>query len=186
MRAELAALLLLGVAPQARAQLDAAVRQELRRRLPAYAELAANDVRVPAEVLPLGDQNPAYRCWKLTLTGTHGRRSRELLLRLQSVRDAVGGLWWQAEADLAAAERDPEAAGRLTRQAAQLSTLAERWRQLMAAGAREGLFRVNEPGLFRKRRTVGPELRKEDYTMVYDDAVEGCPPRPATGKIGGT
>lgn len=175
-------------APPADAVFDPVLRG-IELRMPDYVAVEECGVRVPAETLELGESSEQYRCWRLRLTGAHGRQSRGLLERLASVQAHLKGLRANLLRDMARYEGtpkpNPDMESRIASQKAALDELVARFNDLAALGTRTGLLAESENALLGGRRRVSPVIDKEDYTMVYDASAPGCPPREPDGNPGG-
>lgn len=168
----------LGAAPNSPESSDSAL-DAVASRLPAYAALASTDIQVPAPSIALGASSKAYLCWKLQLTGAHGRQVRTVMERLRSIRDAAAGLRDTLSRDLllhASGAGGPALRERILAQDASLDSLRVSYENLLQAGLRGGLLKVSERGLLREGGSVTARLRKDDYTMVHDESQPGCPP----------
>ncbi len=123
-----------------------------------------------------------YRCWRLRLVGDHGKEARKTLSRLASIQAALKSLTADFAAALArygAGERDVPLWASLLEAEKALDGLLERYRQLLASGEEAGLLRRSPAGMFSSRAVVSPILKKDDYTMMYDANIPGCPQRGA-------
>ena len=93
------------------------VLERLEQRMPAYEAVEAASIQVPARSIELGLNAKMYRCWKLKLTGDHGRQALAVFERLRSAQDALKDLKGRLSKDLveyaAAPKPDPELQGRI-------------------------------------------------------------------------
>jgi len=152
--------------------------RELEARLPAYDVALEATLRVPAQVIDLGPSAKMYHCWKLRLTGEHGRQVRGVMENLRSVqsvmKELVGKLTLELASYAASPKPDPEARRRILLLRESLDSLLTRYDTLVALGKRNGFLAASEGGIFGERQAVSPRLHKDDYSMVFDDTVTGC------------
>ena len=154
---------------------------EIEQLLPACDAVAAANLRVPSPTVDLGPSAKMYRCWKLKLTGDQGKQARDILQRLKSVQGTLRDLRKKLDRNLDLYLASPKPDGRtralIRAQHRSLKNLLERYRSLIGIGTRNGLIKVSSGGLLSGKRSVTPRLRNEDYTMVYDHTIPGCPER---------
>lgn len=167
------------------------VLRGIESRLPAYDAAVESSLRIPVQTIELGLSNKMYHCWKLRLTGGHGRQTRGVMENLRSVQSAMkerlGALTQELAAYTAAPKPDLDARRRILAVRDDLDGLLRRYDTLIALGRRNGFLQSSDGGIFGERQTISPRLLKDDYTMVHDDTVPGCGPssQPAEGGRGG-
>lgn len=199
MRPLAAGLLMLALAAPAHARSDPAgggraaagpvdpafepVLRKIETKMPAYDEVAGTMIRVPARTIELGPSARMYRCWKLRLTGDHGKQALRVFERLHSVQSAVKDLKEKLAKDLIRYAGSPkphaELQKRIEEQNEQLGALLTSYRKLIRLGTRNGLLKHSDREMFSGRRSVTPRLKDDDYTMVYDEANPECRSRPS-------
>ncbi|MBI2362673.1 MAG: hypothetical protein HYV15_04755 [Elusimicrobia bacterium] len=154
------------------------VLERLERRLPAYEAVEAASVQVPARTIELGLNAKMYRCWKLKLTGDHGRQALAVFERLRSAQEALKDLKGRLSKDLveyaAAPKPDPELQGRIREAEKGLDSLLDAFEKSLEAAARNGLLKSSDGVLGAGRRTLSPLMTKDDYTMVRDEESPEC------------
>ena len=157
------------------------VLREIEANLPVYESITDAALRVPSQTIDLGPSAKIYRCWKLKLTGDNGKQARDVLQRLKSVQNTLKDLRKKLDRSLdlylSGTKSDKKLRDRITAQHRSMTNLLERYRSLIEIGKRNGLIKISTRGLLIGRTSVSPRLRSEDYTMVYDPTVAGCPQR---------
>ncbi|MFA5138554.1 MAG: hypothetical protein WC728_04910 [Elusimicrobiota bacterium] len=165
------------------------VLRGIELKMPEYLAIEESGVRVPAETIELGQSSEQYRCWRLRLTGGHGKQARSLLERLSSLQTHLKDLRANLLRDMAryegAPKPNPDLESRVASQKAALDELAARFNDLVKLGTRTGFLVESENALLGGKRRLSPVIRKEDYTMVHDASAPGCPPKEPGGNPGG-
>jgi hypothetical protein len=163
--------------------------RELESRMPAYDAAIEASLRVPSQVIDLGPSAKMYHCWKLRLTGEHGKQVRRVMEDLRSVqtvmKELVGKLTLELAAYAASPKPDQEARRRILLLRESLDSLVTRYDTLVALGKRNGFLEASDGGFFGEHQTVSPRLHKDDYSMVFDDTVSGCGPGGGSPQPGG-
>ena len=158
---------------------DAAFDPVLRRvetRMPVWEAVEAASVQVPARVIELGLNAKMYRCWKLRLTGDHGRKALAVFERLRSVQDALKDLKGRLAQDLVRYAASPKPDAELQKRVAEaqlgLDSLTDSFEKTYDSAERNGLLKP--AGLSGGRRALSPSMTKDDYTMVRDEELPEC------------
>ncbi|MDE2293189.1 MAG: hypothetical protein KGL53_13995 [Elusimicrobia bacterium] len=156
----------------------APVLAHVEARMPDYDAVADAEVQVPARTIALGLNSRMYRCWRLELTGDHGRQALEVFERLRSQQDALKDLKERLAKDVvaytAAPKPEPDLAKAVSDETSQLDGLVEAFDKTVEAAARAKLLKSTQGGLLSGQRTYSPVMTKDDYTMVRDEASPEC------------
>lgn len=154
------------------------VLERLEKRMSAYEAVEAASVQVPARTIELGLNAKMYRCWKLKLTGDHGRQALAVFERLRSAQDALKDLKGRLSKDLveyaASPKPDPELQGRILDAEKGLDSLLDAFEKSLEAASRNGLLKSSDGILSAGRRTLSPLMTKDDYTMARDEESPEC------------
>ncbi|OGR57877.1 MAG: hypothetical protein A2X36_07385 [Elusimicrobia bacterium GWA2_69_24] len=158
------------------------VLRDIEARLPLYSGAEAAVIRVPARSIDLGPSSKLYRCWKLRLTGDHGKQAYDVLSRLVSLQSALKDLREKLAVDLVAyagaAKPDPALQKQIQSRQQELERIYTTYQKLLSLGDRNGLLKIADNEMFSGRRAVSPRLKDSDYTMAYDDATPECQKKP--------
>lgn len=154
------------------------VLKRLERRMEVYEAIETASVQVPARTIELGLNAKLYRCWKLKLTGDHGRQTLSAFERLRSAQDALKDLKERLSKDLvayaAAPKPDAELQARIIESQKGLDSLVDAFQNHLEAAERNGLLKSAEKALSGGRRVISPRMTKDDYTMVRDEESPEC------------
>ena len=160
---------------------DPAFDPVLRRvsdHMPAWEAVESASVQVPARVIELGLNAKMYRCWKLRLTGDHGRKALTVFERLRSIQDTLKDLKARLSQDLvryaAAPKPDAELQKRIAEAQMGLDSLADSFEKSLESAVRNALLKPSGQGLSGARRQLSPLMTKDDYTMVRDEETPEC------------
>ncbi len=152
--------------------------RRVEERMPAYEAVEAASIQVPARSIELGLNAKMYRCWKLRLTGDHGRQALGVFERLRSIQDTLKDLKERLSKDLlayAASPRpDAELQKRILESQQGLDSLVESFDKALGAAERNALLKDSDKGLLGGRRTLSPRMTKDDYTMARDEDSPEC------------
>ncbi len=154
------------------------VLREIEKRMPALNAAAAVSIQVPARAIELGPRARMYKCWRLRLTGDHGKKAVRVFERLHSVQAALRDQKAKLTKDLllyeASPKPDPHLPARIRARHRSLGSLLESYDQLVALGIKSELLKLSGKTFRNGRRMIAPILREDDYTMVYDDGAPDC------------
>ncbi|PCI38278.1 MAG: hypothetical protein COB53_04990 [Elusimicrobia bacterium] len=154
------------------------VLQEIGAQMPELEAAAAAAVKIPARAIELGPRARMYKCWRLRLTGDHGKKAARVFERLHSVQAALRDQKSKLTKDLllysAAVNPTADQRERIQARHRSLSSLLESYNQLIALGLKSKLLKISESGFFSDRQMIIPLLKENDYTMVYDDGAPDC------------
>ena len=154
------------------------ILREIEARMPKLNSAATASIQVPARAIELGPRARMYRCWRLRLTGDHGKKAVRVFERLHSVQAALRDQKAKLTKDLllyaAAAEPSPNLPERVRARHRSLGSLLDSYDQLIALGTKSKLLKFSEKGFLSGRQTITPLLKENDYTMVYDDGAPEC------------
>ncbi len=150
----------------------------IKKRMPRLDSVTAAHIQVPARAIELGSRSRMYRCWRLRLTGDHGKKAVRVFERLHSVQAALRDQRAKLTKDLLlyteGSEPTPGLADRIRARSRSLDSLLESYDQLIAVGLKSKLLKKNEKSFISGRSTILPILKENDYTMVYDDGSPEC------------
>ncbi|MBI3300083.1 MAG: hypothetical protein HYZ75_18100 [Elusimicrobia bacterium] len=166
-----------GLSGPADAAFDPVLRR-LERRMEAYETIETASIQVPARTIELGLNVKLYRCWKLKLTGDHGRQTLAVFERLRSAQDALKDLKERLAKDLvayaAAPKPETELQKRIVESQKGLDALVDAFDNALEAAERNGLLKSADKALAGGRRVISPKMTKDDYTMARDEESPEC------------
>lgn len=154
------------------------VLKRLERRMEVYEAIETASVQVPARSIELGLNAKLYRCWKLRLTGEHGRQVLSAFERLRSAQEALKDLKERLSKDLVAYAAAPKPSAELQKliieSQTSLDSLVDAFENHLEAAERNGLLKSTGKALAAGRRMILPRMTKDDYTMARDEESPEC------------